>query len=145
MQVSKRDGRKVLFNRENIKEAILNAFVEVDGEECQYAQDKAKEIANYIESLEKDLSVEEIQDIVEKKLMGSNRKDVAKAYILYRNNRSLERDKNSVLYKNITKKLYATNVENQNANVDERSFGGRMGAVNSEVLKNYALNYCISP
>lgn len=145
MQVSKRDGRKVLFNRENIREAILSAFLEVDGEESQYAKDKARDISNYIESLNKDLSVEEIQNIVEEKLMGSNRKDVAKAYILYRNNRSIERDKNSMLYKNITKKLYATNVENQNANVDERSFGGRMGAVNSEVLKNYALNYCISP
>lgn len=145
MQVAKRDGRKVLFNREKIREAILNAFMEVDGEESQYAKDKARDISGYIETLEKDLSVEEIQNIVEEKLMGSNRKDVARAYILYRNNRSRERDKNSLLYKNITKKLYATNVENQNANVDERSFGGRMGAVNSEVLKNYALNYCISP
>lgn len=145
MIVSKRDGRKVLFNREKIKDAILNAFLEVDGEENQYAKDKARDISGYIESLNKDLSVEEIQNIVEEKLMSSNRKDVAKAYIIYRNNRSIERDKNSLLYKNITKKLYATNVENQNANVDERSFGGRMGAVNSEVLKNYALNYCISP
>ena len=145
MIVSKRDGRKVLFNREKIKDAILNAFLEVDGEESQYAKDKARDISGYIESLNKDLSVEEIQNIVEEKLMSSNRKDVAKAYIIYRNNRSIERDKNSLLYKNITKKLYATNVENQNANVDERSFGGRMGAVNSEVLKNYALNYCISP
>ena len=145
MQVSKRDGRKVLFNREKIREAILNAFIEVDGEESQYAKDKARDISGYIETLEKDLSVEEIQNIVEEKLMGSNRKDVAKAYILYRNNRSKERDKNSLLYKNITKKLYAQNIENQNANVDERSFGGRMGAVNSEVMKNYALNYIMSP
>ena len=145
MQVSKRDGRKVLFNRDKIQEAILNAFMEVDGEESVYARNKARDISEYIETLDKDLSVEEIQNIVEEKLMGSNRKDVAKAYILYRNNRSRERDKNSLLYKNITKKLYAQNVENQNANVDERSFGGRMGAVNSEVMKNYALNYIMSP
>ena len=145
MQVAKRDGRKVLFNREKIRDAILNAFIEVDGQESQYAKDKARDISGYIETLEKDLSVEEIQNIVEEKLMGSNRKDVARAYILYRNNRSIERDKNSLLYKNITKKLYAQNVENQNANVDERSFGGRMGAVTSEVMKTYALNYCVSP
>lgn len=145
MKVSKRDGRKVLFNRDKIKEAVLNAFIEVDGEESQYAKDKAREIANYIESLDKDLSVEEIQNIVEEKLMGSNRKDVARAYIIYRNNRSIERDKNSILYKNITRKLQAQDVENQNANVDERSFGGRMGSVNSEVMKNYALNYCVTP
>ena len=67
MQVSKRDGRKVLFNRENIKGAILNAFLEVDGEESQYAKDKARDIANYIESLEKDLTVEEIQNIRKEK------------------------------------------------------------------------------
>jgi ribonucleoside-triphosphate reductase len=57
MIVSKRDGRKVLFNREKIKDAILNAFLEVDGEESQYAKDKARDISGYIESLNKDLSV----------------------------------------------------------------------------------------
>ena len=145
MLVIKRDGRRVLFNREKVRDAVLSAFLEVDGTEDQYAKNKAREISNYIESLNKDMTVEEIQNIVEEKLMGSNRKDVAKAYILYRNNRNKERDKNSLLYKNITKKLFATNIENQNANVDERSFGGRMGAVNSEVMKNYALNYCVSP
>ena len=143
MNVIKRDGRKVLFNKQKVRDAVLNAFDDVDKDTSQYAIDKANDIADQIENLNKDLSVEEIQDIVEQKLMASNRKDVAKSYILYRNNRTLERNRKSKLNKLITKRIKATNVENQNANVDERSFGGKMGAISSDVLKEYALNNCM--
>lgn len=140
--VFKRDGQTEPFRIEKIENAILKAFVEVDGEESKNAKNKAREIASYINSLNKDMSVEEIQDIVESKLMASNRKDVAKAYIIYRNDRTRIREKNSTLMKNISKKLKATDVENQNANVDEKSFGGRIGAASSEVMKQYALDEC---
>ena len=79
MKIKKRDGRFAEFDKHKIKIAVLKAFIDVDGEETSYAKDKAREIANYIESLNKDMSVEEVQDIVENKLMSSNRKDVAKA------------------------------------------------------------------
>ena len=144
MNVIKRDGRKVIFNKQKITDAVLHAFEDVDKTVSQYAIDKANDIANQIENLNKDLTVEEIQDIVEQKLMASNRKDIAKTFILYRNNRTIERNKRSKLNKTITKRLKATSVENQNANVDERSFGGKMGAVTSDVLKEYALNNCMS-
>ena len=144
MKVLKRDGRKVLFDKNKIKEAVLKAFVDVDKEETPYAKEKARDIANHIESLNKDMTVEEIQDVVENKLMASNRKDVAKAYIVYRNERNKVRERNSKLMRNISEKITASNVENQNANVDEKSFGGRMGAVNSEVMKQYALDNCMS-
>ena len=144
MYVIKRDGRKVEFDKEKIRTAILKAFNDVDKEETQYAKDKARDITNYINSLDKDLSVEEIQDIVENKLMASNRKDVARSYIIYRNDRSRIRDKNSQLIKDISEKLMAENVENQNANVDEKSFGGRVGEASDTVLKKYALDYCMS-
>lgn len=143
MNVIKRDGRKVLFNKQKIRDAVINAFEDIDKDADQYAIDKANDIADQIENLNKDLTVEEIQDIVEQKLMASNRKDVAKSYILYRNNRTLERNKRSKLNKLITRRIKATNVENQNANVDERSFGGKMGAISSDVLKEYALNNCM--
>ena len=145
MQVTKRDGRVVQFNKNKIIKALEQAFTEIDKELTEESKEKIESIAQSIEkeSESKDLSVEEIQDIIEKKLMASNRKDVAKSYILYRNNRTLERDKRSKLNKSITKRLKATNVENQNANVDERSFGGKMGAVSSDVLKEYALNNCM--
>ena len=145
MQVTKRDGRIVQFNKGKIIKALEQAFIDIDKEITDESKEKIETIAQSIEkeNENKDLSVEEIQDIIEKKLMASNRKDVAKSYILYRNNRTLERDKRSKLNKSITKRLKATNVENQNANVDERSFGGKMGAVSSDVLKEYALNNCM--
>ena len=89
------------------------------------------------------LSIEEIQDLVENGLMSTKRKDVARAYITYRNKRTAERDKYSTYVKNITKKLNVENNQMQNANVDEESFGGRMGEASSINLKEYALNYCM--
>lgn len=67
--------------------------------------------------------------------MDSNRKDVAKEYIIYRNDRSRHRAKNSELMKRISIKLNAADVKNQNANVDEHSFGGRKGEASDEVMK----------
>lgn len=143
-KVTKRDGRIVQFDKNKIEEALKKAFINVDGELIDDDILKINAISNSIENENKDLSVEEIQDIIEKKLMSSNRKDVAKSYILYRNDRNIERSKRSKLNKTITKRLKAIDVENQNANVDERSFGGKMGAVSSDVLKEYALNNCMS-
>ena len=144
MEVIKRDGRKVSFDKNKIKLAILKAFLEVDGEETPYAKEKAREIANYVESLNKDLSVEKIQDIVVNKLMASSRKDVATKYIEYRYLHNMARDQYQNLIKAISEKLTASNVQNQNANVDEHSFGGRMGEANDIVMKQYALDYCMS-
>ncbi len=144
MTVQKRDGRKVKFDKEKIKIAVLKAFIDVDGEETVYAKEKAREIANYIESLNKSMTVEEIQDQVEEKLMASSRKDVARKYIIYRNNRTAIREKNTQLMKDISEKLSANNVQNQNANVDEKSFGGRVGEASDTVLKKYALDNCMS-
>lgn len=143
-QIEKRDGRIVQFNKDKIRDAICAAFNEVDGELTDYAKEKSRSIANYIESLDKRLNVEEIQDIVEEKLMASNRKDVAKAYVIYRNDRTRERERNSKLMKGVSEKLHATNVQNQNANVDEHSFGGRIGEVSRVVTKQYALDNCMS-
>lgn len=93
VKVIKRDGRIVEFNKEKIKLAVLNAFEDTDGDKTPYAKEKAREIANYIESLEEEsMSVEDIQDIVESKLMASNRKDVARAYVRFRYKRELVRE-----------------------------------------------------
>lgn len=92
MLVIKRDGRKQKFNSNKIINAVQSAFEKVDGEITKQATDKAKEIAKYVESLNKTMTVEEIQDIVENKLMASSRKDVAKEYILYRQERTMARE-----------------------------------------------------
>ena len=93
--VLKRDGRKVTFDKSKIITAILKAFRAVDNEITEYAQEKAEKIANYIEKkiIENDgqLAVEQIQDLVEKGLMATKRKDVARAYITYRNERARAR------------------------------------------------------
>ena len=92
------------------------------------------------------IEVEKIQDIVERALMEEGYYNVAKAYIRYRYEHELERQrkKQEDFDSLITSKLMASDVQNQNANVDEHSFGGRMGEVNSEVLRQYALNHCMS-
>ena len=145
MNVIKRDGREVPFNKSKVKLAVLKAFLEVDGEETQYAKEKAREIANYIESTcVESVTVDEIQDMVVNKLMASSRKDVATKYVEYRYLHNMARDQYNNLIKAISEKLTASNVQNQNANVDEHSFGGRMGEANDVVMKQYALDYCMS-
>ena len=77
--------------------------------------------------------------------MSSKRKDVARAYITYRNERNRARQKNNDLMKVVKEKLAASNVQNQNANVDEHSFGGRKGEASNEVNKYIALTEYMSP
>lgn len=142
MYVIKRDGTKVLFNPNKIVEAINKAMISVDG--ALYETDTAEEIANIIASSNVDMSVELIQDMVEKLLMQSERPDVAKAYIIYREDRNKARLRRTDLVRTIYEKISAENVQNQNANVDEHSFGGRMGEANSATMKTMALDYCVS-
>lgn len=146
--IVKRDGRKVQFNRVKVERAIEKAFDAVDGQSVDsYTQSKIKSICDFIEErcIQAELSVEEIQDLVENGLMNTKRKDVARAYITYRNERTKERERNSALIRSVEQKLLARNVLNQNANVDEYSFGGRMGEANDVMTKQYALNYIMSP
>ena len=145
--IIKRDGTIQKFDSMKIVDAILAAFKEVDGEISDYALIKAGNIADYIGEVAetKELTIEEIQDMVEKGLMSTKRKDVGKAYILYRENRNKERVKKTVLIREVGEKLTASNVQNQNANVDEHSFGGRMGEAADALTKQYALDYIVSP
>lgn len=145
MKVIKRDGRKVDFDRNKIIKAVLAAFDEVDGEITPEAKRKATVITNHIESLNKrSMDVEDIQDIIETMLMDGKRKDVARAFVIYRNDRTRVREQNTNLMKSIKEKLTASNVQNQNANIDEKSFGGRVGEASDTVLKQYALDNCMS-
>ena len=145
--IVKRDGTKQIFDKMKIVDAVLAAFEEVDGEITAYAEIKAGNIADYIaeKAEEKELGIEEIQDLVERGLMSTRRKDVARAYIVYRENRTRERNKNNALIKTVDEKLMAKNVQNSNVNIDEVSFGGRRGEAADAVLKQYALDYLISP
>lgn len=139
----KRDGKTQPFLKNKVIVAVEKAFKEVDGQLNDWTRYKAKEIATFVETLE-DKNVENIQDQIENKLMASSRKDVAKAFIRYRYIRELERAKDAKILKSIEDKLMARDVQNQNANIDEQSFGGRVGEASDLVLKRYALDNLIS-
>jgi len=143
-KVIKRDGRKELFDKEKIVRAVELSFEDVENEISEKAHLKAREIANYVSNIEKDLSVEEIQDIVEEKLMASNYKNIARNFITYRYERTKERERNSQFMRDVSEKLAASNVQNQNANVDEHSFGGSMGEARNSLMKKIALDYIVS-
>jgi ribonucleoside-triphosphate reductase len=115
MDIIKRDGRIVPFDKEKIVSAILKAFGAV-GTIDEYAKTKAENIANYIaekvEGRPEPYGVEEIQDLVEQGLMSLKHKDVAKAYILYREERNKVRQGKTSLMKLIGKKIDASDVQN---------------------------------
>ena len=143
MTVIKRNGIEVTFDKQKIICAIEKAMKSVEGGEVDTAL--ATKIAQEIENIDKTLKVEEIQDLVEKKLMASKYKDAAKNYMNYRYLRTMARSQYKELMDSIAEKLSAKNVQNQNANVDEASFGGRMGEANDVVTRKYALEYIVSP
>ena len=144
--IIKRDGSQVPFDQQKIINAIHAAFMEVDGKiyETDTAEDIAHDIALTVLHSPVDVEVETIQDWVEDYLMRSERRDVARAYIRYRYKKEVARSYNDDFIKAIGEKLNATNVQNQNANVDEASFGGRIGEAASVMTKRYALDFLVS-
>lgn len=145
MKVIKRDGTEVIFQGEKIRNAILKAFIDKGYIINSTIDDYVEKVESEIESLNKTLNVEEIQDIVVKKLMSSKYKDVASAYIEYRALHEMARNQYKELMNAVSEKLMASDVQNQNANVDEKSFGGRIGEMADLVAKRYALDYLVSP
>lgn len=146
MYVIKRNGTKVKFDRDKVIKAINSAFLEVDGilYETDTAEDIATEINNLIARNKNGVSVEIIQDKIEEYLMRSERPDVARAYIRFRYKREVAREHKADFMTALAEKLEAKNVKNQNANVDEHSFGGRVGEAAGLMTKQYALDYCVS-
>ena len=144
MNVIKRDNTIEEFDKNKIKLAVLKAFLEVDGEDTSYSKEKARDIANHIESLNKDMNVEEIQDIVVNKLMASSRKDVAARYVEYRYKRKLIRESNTT-DKTILELISGTsdywNNENSNKNATlvttQRDY--MAGIVSEDISKRFLL------
>ena len=140
--VIKRDGREDVYNPNKIHTAISKAFIEIDKSITDESKVIIDRITNQITEInKKKMSVEEIQDIVETKLMASNRKDVAKAYILYRNERTKVRDRNSMLIQKVMDRVDSTVNNRSNANVDEKSFSGREKEASADIGKTIALDF----
>lgn len=145
MIVVKRNGDKVPFNKDKICNAVLKAYEEVYPD-YKTNQTDAETITDFVLSkihFMIEITVEQIQDIVENALIEYDG-IVAKAYITYRYRRAMARDEYKQLMSDIKEKITAENVQNQNANVDEHSFGGRIGETADLVMKHYALDYCMS-
>ena len=148
VQIYKRDGTIVPFNKGKIITAINKAFLEVDGK--LYETDTAADIAEAIykdavHNSDKPFTVEKVQDKVEEYLMRSERSDVAREYIRYRYKKEVARHYENDFIDAVKEKLNATNIQNQNANVDEASFGGRTGEAGDVVTKQLALDFIVSP
>lgn len=147
LYIQKRDNTLEPFNKDKIITAINKAFLEVD--KVLYETDTANDIADeieqyYLNNPKEELTVEGIQDLIEEALMRSERKDVAKSYIRFRYKKEVARNYSNDFIDAIKEKLGAKNVQNQNANVDEYSFGGRIGEASGVVTKKLALEYLIS-
>lgn len=145
--ITKRNGNKVEFDISKIENAVFRAandIADTFGWTSDCCHEIAKDIAFSFEDAEyyhDDMTVEDIQDAVEELLMGDF-PHVAKSYMIYRYEHQIARQKQ--LDKAIEEKLMAKKIDNQNANVDEHSFGGRIGEASSIVMRNYALNHCMS-
>ena len=145
MKVVKRDGKIVDFSSDKIKIAISKSAAKVNEMSDSDINRIVEIVVNKCERLNLDqIGVEQIQDIVEDTLLKSKFNATAKSYILHRDMRSRNRDNKSKLLKEIAKKLNGTNIVNQNANLDEASFGGRKGEAANELMKWFALNNCMS-
>lgn len=145
--VIKRNGDKVPYDINKIRIAIYKAIKDYgrfdDADSMELAMIYASKVDVCIPSIG-DIQVETIQDFVEDVLMEQN-KDIAKLYIKYRYKHQMARDSYSELMSELNEKISAKNIVNQNANVDEKSFGGRMGETADLVAKRIALDYYVSP
>ena len=144
-QVLKRDKKtKECFQEHKIHHAIEKAYLSV-GKEMDEDVFWCVMDSLGIGHLDDDavLNVEDIQDGIEKCLF-DNDVEVAISFHDYRLTHKLIRDERKGLTMEFSKKLMAEDIENQNANVDEYSFGGRMAEASNVYKKNYALNNCVS-
>lgn len=135
MNVIKRDGRLIEFDKSKISDAILKAMNHtVAGLDVQLAKDIAQDISD---STKETISVEQIQDLVEKKLMASKRKDVAKEYIIYRNKRNIARGRRQYdIYMDIVNTV-PNDVTRENANMNADTPAGMMMKFASESSKPF--------
>lgn len=156
MIVIKRDGREVEFDKNKIYNAILGAFADLDelekdgsviphGDAETVAEKITDSLSDIYIKTGKDISVEAIQDAVEDALMREGEFEAAKAYIRYRYLHDMARDRYTELIDAVIDKVSGNKVENQNANIDEHSFGGRTGEATRVLMRHLALNYLMSP
>ncbi len=141
--VVKRDGRIVGFNEEKIRAAIRKAMLQTDKGEDDVLLCKIADHITYTGKTQ--MGVEEIQDAVEIELMNSERKDVAKKYIAYRDKRSIARkSKTHDMFMEIIE-AKKNDVTRENANMNADTPAGMMMKFASETTKPFVDDYLLSP
>ena len=150
MKVEKRDGTLQEFDFQKIVQAVKNVYKSIgkEGPEkvmfdlCEYYRKLTEKYDSGKNT--QPIPIESIQDTIRDILIKRNQIEAAEAFVLYRKKHEEIRERKSWMTKEITKKLKGTNIENQNANVDEASFGGRSGEATRVVTKDFALKYIVS-
>ena len=154
IQVKKRDGKIVSFNIDKIRKVIEQANKAVQNTENKLSETTILNVLQYIEAqlflnkisekmenenINNDILIEaaHLQEIIEKALVIYNCNEVLQIYHDCCKEREKERFKRLEITEKINQKLSGTNIENQNANVDEKSFGGRIGETDSALLKDW--------
>ena len=141
--IIKRDGRKVAFDQSK----IFNAISKANKDSLINIEELTNEIVSKLTKPE--ISVEEIQDLVEQTLVSHNFFNTAKSYILYRNERNKARDLGSTLIQTVSdmfdKEATELDSKRENANIDGNAPMGIMLQIGSELSKKYALDYSIKP
>ena len=139
--VIKRDGTKVPFD----KSKIVNAIEKAMNDSSDPVDHKVSaSIADEIAAINEPMDVEAIQNAVENRLMQSGYYEATRSYMNYRYLHGIARSNYKELMDAVEEKLLGKKIDNQNANVDEASFGGRIGEMSRVVSKRYALDYCMS-
>lgn len=144
MKIIKRDGSVAQFDKNKIETAINKAFLEVDG--ILYETDTAKDIAEDImlNDLKPYMTVEDIQNLVEDYLMRSERTDVARSYIRYRQRREILRD-TSITYNGVLELVDMKNEElkeensNKNATIASTQRDYMAGEVSKDLTRRFLL------
>ena len=149
--IKKRDGRQVPFNIEKIASAIYKAAQVVGGNDYGEAMKLADEVCQQlsVSIIGRNPSVEEVQDMVEKVLIEGGHSKTAKAYILYRAERTRAREMDSKLmkiYEDLTfKSAGECDIKRENANIDGDTAMGTMLKYGSEGAKQFNEIYVLDP
>ena len=151
-KIQKRDGRTVSFSIDKIADAIYKAARAVGGNDYESAMELAEKVCNMLEQKQANNvppTVEEVQDTVEKILVESGHAKTAKAYILYRADRTRVREMNTSLmktYEDLTfKPARDCDIKRENANIDGDTAMGTMLKYGSEGAKQFNEMYVLAP
>ncbi|MGL5711087.1 MAG: anaerobic ribonucleoside-triphosphate reductase [Cetobacterium sp.] len=142
MQVIKRNSTKVNFDSNKIKLAIEKAKKQINS---VITEQEIQSICDSVSKLNSDQSVESIQDLVVKKLMGTKHKDLAVAYQSYRVLRADARLKEQQIYKQVGQLIDASNEDmmNENANKDSKTISVQRDLLAGITSKEYYLNHIL--